>query len=54
MKKSGKIAGHVLISNNAINSLATLQISLSIVALFEKIYYESSDSYRLFKYLCFN
>jgi hypothetical protein len=40
MKKSGKLASHVLSSNNAINSLPKLQISLGIVALFEKIYYE--------------
>ncbi len=32
----------VLNSNNAINSLPSLQISLEIVALFEKIYYEVS------------
>jgi hypothetical protein len=40
MEKSGKIASHVLNSNNAINSLPTLQISLGIIALFEKFYYE--------------
>jgi hypothetical protein len=40
MKKSGKIASHVLNSNNAINSLPTLQISPGIIALFEKIYDE--------------
>jgi len=40
MKKSGKIASHLLNSNNAINSLPTLQISPGIIALFEKIYDE--------------
>ncbi len=40
MKKSRKLASHMLISNNAINSLPTLQILLGIVALFEKIYDE--------------
>ncbi len=40
MKIYGKLAIHVLNSNIAINSLPTLQISLGIVALFEKIYYE--------------
>jgi hypothetical protein len=40
MKKSGKLASHVLSSNNAINSLPTLQTSLGTVALFEKIYYD--------------
>jgi|688.fasta_scaffold1428068_1 hypothetical protein len=38
MKKSGKLASHVVNSNNAINSLPILQISLGIVALLEKIY----------------
>ncbi len=38
MKKSVKIACHVVISNNAINSLPTLQISPGIAILFEKIY----------------
>jgi hypothetical protein len=38
MKKSGKLACHVVNSNIAIDSLPTLQISLaSIRALFEKI-----------------
>jgi hypothetical protein len=40
MKKSGKLACHVVNSNIAIGSLPTLQISLGIVTLFEKIYYE--------------
>jgi hypothetical protein len=38
MKKSGKFVCHVLSSNIAIGSLPTLQISLVIIALFEKIY----------------
>jgi hypothetical protein len=38
MKKSGKLAPHVVNSNIAIDSLPTLQISLGIMALFEKIY----------------
>ncbi len=37
MKKSGKLACHVINSNIAIGSLATLQISLGM-ALFGKIY----------------
>jgi hypothetical protein len=38
MKKTGKLARHVLNSNIAVNSLLTLQISLGIIELFEKIY----------------
>jgi hypothetical protein len=38
VEKSVKIACHVVISNNAINSLPTLQILSVIVVLFEKIY----------------
>ncbi len=38
MKKSVKLACHVVNSNITIGSLLTLQISLGIVALFEKIY----------------
>jgi hypothetical protein len=38
MKKSVKLACHVANSNIAIDSFPTLQISLAIVALFEKIY----------------
>jgi hypothetical protein len=38
MKKSLKLAFHVVYSNIAIDSLRTIQISLGIVALFEKIY----------------
>jgi hypothetical protein len=37
MKKSVKLACHVVNSNIAIGSLPTLQILLGIVALFEKI-----------------
>jgi hypothetical protein len=40
MKKSGKLASHVVNSNIAIGSLPMLQISVEMVALFEKIYYE--------------
>jgi hypothetical protein len=36
MKKSGKLAIHLLNSNVAIYSLPTLQMSLGTVALFEK------------------
>jgi hypothetical protein len=38
MKKSLKLACHVVISNTTIGSLPTLQISLAIVVLFENIY----------------
>jgi hypothetical protein len=38
MKKSAKLAGHVVNSNIAIGFLPTLQISLIIFPLFEKIY----------------
>ena len=38
MKKSAKLECQVVNSNIAIGSLPTLQISLGIVALFEKIY----------------
>jgi hypothetical protein len=38
MKKSSKLACHVVNSNITIGSLPTLQISLAIIALFEKIY----------------
>jgi hypothetical protein len=37
MKKSGKLAFHVVNSNIANGSLPRLQISLGIIALFEKI-----------------
>jgi hypothetical protein len=40
MKKSGKLASHVPnLFKQHYYSLATLQISLGIVAFFEKIYY---------------
>jgi hypothetical protein len=38
MKKSAKLAGHAVNSNIAIGSLPTLQISLVIFPLFDKIY----------------
>ncbi len=37
MKKSAKLARYVVNSNIAIDSLPTLQISLGIIALLEKI-----------------
>jgi hypothetical protein len=37
MKKSVKLACHMVNSNIAVGSLPTFQISLQIVALFEKI-----------------
>jgi hypothetical protein len=40
MKKAGKLACHMVNSNIAIGSLPTLQISLVMAALFEKISYE--------------
>jgi hypothetical protein len=38
MKKSMKLAGHVVNSNIPIGSLLTLKILLGIFALFERIY----------------
>jgi hypothetical protein len=38
MKKSGKLACQLFNSNIAIDSLQTVQISLGIIAIFEKIY----------------
>jgi hypothetical protein len=38
MKKSAKLACHVVNSNIAIDSLPTLSISLGIIELFAKIY----------------
>jgi hypothetical protein len=38
MKKFGKLACHVANSNIAVVSLPTLQISVGIIALFEKTY----------------
>jgi hypothetical protein len=40
MKKSVKLAGHVVNSNIANGSLPTLQISLGFFALFEKTYHD--------------
>jgi hypothetical protein len=40
MKKSGKLTCHVVNSNIAIGSLPTLQTSVGMLALFEKIYCE--------------
>ncbi len=37
-EKSGKLIPRGQLKNNAINSLATLQISMGIVGLFEKVY----------------
>jgi hypothetical protein len=45
MKKSGKVACHMVISNIAIDSLPTLQKSLGIIALFEKKLGWRTDSY---------
>jgi hypothetical protein len=42
MKKSGKLARLVVNLNIGIGSLTTLQISVGVVALFEKMYYEVS------------
>jgi hypothetical protein len=39
MKKSGKLACHVVSSNIAIGSLPTHQTSHELLALFEKIYF---------------
>jgi hypothetical protein len=60
MKKSVKLAGHMVNSNIAIGSLPTLQISIGIVAVFEKIYYEVpiltvfSNIGEDVQYCCFN
>ncbi len=37
-EKSGKLVCHMVNSNNALKSLATSQISIRIVGLFEKVY----------------
>jgi hypothetical protein len=39
MKKSGKLAWHVMNSNIAVGSVPKLQMSHGLLALFEKIYY---------------
>jgi hypothetical protein len=60
MKKSAKLACHVVNSNIAVGSLPKLQISLGIVALFEKIYDEEpiltgfSNIGEDVQYRCFN
>ncbi len=60
MEKSGKLASHVVNSIIAIGALPTLQISLGIVALFEKIHYEVpiltvfSNIVEDVQYRCFN
>jgi hypothetical protein len=38
VKKSGKLASHVANSNIAIDTLPTLQVSVGIIVLLEKIY----------------
>jgi hypothetical protein len=52
MKKFGKLACHVVNSNIAIGSLPTLQKSVGLLALFEKMYYGlwRADLFRLIKY----
>jgi hypothetical protein len=37
MKKSGKLASHVANSNIAVDNLPTLQKTVGVIALFEKI-----------------
>jgi len=60
MKKSAKLARHVVNSNIAIDSLPRLQISLGIIALFEKIYDREpiltviSNNREEVQYRCFN
>ena len=60
MKKSVKHACHAANSNNALDSLPTLQISLGIIALFERIYDGEpivtviSNIGEYVKYRCFN
>jgi hypothetical protein len=60
MKKSGKLASQVVNSNITIGSLPPLQISLGIIALFEKIYYGEpvftvfSNTGEDVQYRCFN
>jgi hypothetical protein len=49
MKKSGKLAFHVVNWNITIDASPTLQMTLEIVALFEKIWWWA-DSYRRLKY----
>ncbi len=60
MRKSAKLAHHVVNSNIAIDSLPRLQISLGIIALFEKIYDRDpiltviSNNGEEVQYRCFN
>jgi hypothetical protein len=60
MKKSAKLACHVVNSNIAIGSLPTLQTSHGLLALFEKIYYGDlifnviSNNGEDVQYRCFN
>jgi hypothetical protein len=60
MKKSVKLACHVVNSNIAIGSLPTLQTSHGLSALFEKIYYGDpiftviSNNGEDVQYRCFN
>jgi hypothetical protein len=61
MKKSGKLACHVVNSNIAIGSLQKLQTWHGLFALFEKIYYREPGIFTVFsnigediQYRCFN
>jgi hypothetical protein len=60
MKKSEKLACHVVNSNIAIGYLPILQMSQGLLALFEKIYYEDpiftviSNNGKDVQYPCFN
>ncbi len=60
MKKSAKLACHVVNSNIVIDSLPTLQMSHGLLALFEKIYYGDpiftviSNNGEDVQYRCFN
>jgi hypothetical protein len=38
MEKSGKLVCHVVNSSIALHTLPTLQVSVGVIALFEKIY----------------
>jgi hypothetical protein len=50
IKKSGKVACHLVNSNIAFGSLPTLQMSHELIALFEKIYYGEPIFTELLKY----
>ncbi len=60
IKKSRKLARHVVNSNIAVGSLPTLQTSHGLLALFEKIYYRElfftnlSNIGEYVQYRCFN